>query len=170
MADDFQFVLTDYELCCDIADRLGLTVVQLETDQSVSLPAEHMAAIRTWLSIAMWCECAKYLPNEGLDTDLYSEILLSSLLCNTLHYDTSRRILQQFQEVMSHRKEFVCAYPGCACQYSSSDAVRKHAKQKHGNWVNDLTPTQYAVRVCGGYNGGRHGGEGTKEQHAFLDL
>ena len=35
---------------------------------------------------------------------------------------------------------FVCRYPGCAKAYNSRDAVRKHARQRHLEWLRGQHP------------------------------
>ena len=30
---------------------------------------------------------------------------------------------------------YECLFPGCRCKYASTDAVRKHARQKHAAWL-----------------------------------
>lgn len=41
---------------------------------------------------------------------------------------------------------FVCDYPGCGREYRTHDAVRKHARLKHPQWILGKTPAQYCRR------------------------
>merc|ERR1719272_2627563 len=42
---------------------------------------------------------------------------------------------------------FECRYPGCLRHYGSTDAVRKHARKQHREWVGSL-PSQGPAHYC----------------------
>lgn len=39
-----------------------------------------------------------------------------------------------------------CMFKGCKKSYASTDAVRKHARCRHGEWVYSLCPAQYSAK------------------------
>ena len=47
---------------------------------------------------------------------------------------------------------FECRYPGCLRHYGSTDAVRKHARKQHREWVGSL-PSQGPAHYCREFTG-----------------
>lgn len=83
------------------------------------------------------------LPEDNEEKNALEEDDDLTLFCKMLPDD----FLSDDTPCTGTKDRYICRFPGCRKTYSRTDALRKHARRRHGSWVTKLKPNEYCLKV-----------------------
>ncbi len=109
------FIVAEYDRLVDWMNKATFPVVERRAPVCDIVPAKRQ-------------KCEQPIPISYAD-DLFGDIMSDDAL------------------VVSVVTRWQCAHPACAHRknsYHSTDAVRKHCRKRHADWISKLPPSEYA--------------------------